>query len=150
VSELVTLAQSLQWWHWWILAAVLAAAETLIPGAIAIWFAASAAVVGALVLLVPVPWQLQLMIFGVLGVVAMFVYRRYRGSSDLLSTLPQLNKRAEQYVGQTFTLIEALSGGNGKIRVGDSVWMVKGSDLPAGSRVRVTAVRGSAFEVEAA
>ncbi len=38
----------LEWWHWWIAAAVLAALETFMPGAVAIWFAVSAAVVGAL------------------------------------------------------------------------------------------------------
>ena len=34
----------LQWWHWWIAAAVLGIVEALIPGAVAIWFAAAAAV----------------------------------------------------------------------------------------------------------
>jgi membrane protein implicated in regulation of membrane protease activity len=121
-----------------------------VPGAVAIWFAASAVVVGALVLIVPVPWQLQLLIFALLGVVACFAYRRLRGAQDLTSDLPQLNKRMSQYVGQTFTLIEALSGGDGKIRVGDTVWRVNGSDLPEGARVRVTAVKGSVFEVEPA
>ena len=150
MSGLVAFAQSLQWWHWWVAAAILAVAETVVPGAVAIWFAASAVVVGAITLVVPVPWQLQLLVFAVLGVVACFVYRRYRGVQDLQSDLPQLNKRAAQYVGQTFTLIEALSGGDGKIRVGDTVWRVIGSDLPEGARVRVTAVKGSVFEVEPA
>jgi membrane protein implicated in regulation of membrane protease activity len=150
MNALIAFAQGLQWWHWWIAAALLAVAETLVPGAIAIWFAAAAVVVGALTLVAPVPWQLQLLVFAVLGVVACFVWRRLRGTQDLQSDLPQLNKRAAQYVGQTFTLIEALSGGNGKIRVGDSVWLVTGADLPAGARVRVTAVNGSAFVVESA
>jgi membrane protein implicated in regulation of membrane protease activity len=150
MNGLVAFAQGIQWWHWWILAAVLAVAETLVPGAIAIWFAAAAVAVGALVLVVPVPWQLQLLVFAVLGVVACFVWRKYRGVTDLQSDLPQLNKRAAQYVGQTFTLIEALSGGHGKIRVGDSVWRVTGADLPRGARVRVKGVKDSAFEVESA
>jgi len=32
------------WWHWLVIAIVLAAAETFLPGAVAIWFAASAEV----------------------------------------------------------------------------------------------------------
>jgi inner membrane protein len=150
VSDFVELARHVQWWHWWVLAAVLAVAETLVPGAVAIWFAASAVVVGALVLVLPVPWQLQMLVFAVLGVVACLVYRHYRGTRDLDSDLPQLNKRAAQYVGQTFTLIEPLAQGDGKIVLGDTVWRVHGADLPAGARVRVTAVRGSVFEVEPA
>jgi membrane protein implicated in regulation of membrane protease activity len=147
---MIDFAQNLQWWHWWIAAAVLAALETFIPGAVAIWFAASAVVVGALLLLVPVPWQLQLVIFGALGLVAILLYRRYRGANDYASDQPQLNQRGAQHVGQVFTLVDALSNGSGKVRVGDSVWLVHGADLPAGARVRVTAVRGSAFEVESA
>jgi membrane protein implicated in regulation of membrane protease activity len=145
---MIEFAQGLQWWHWWIAAAILAVFETFIPGAVAIWFAAAAVVMGALLLLVPIPWQLQLILFGALGVAAIFLYRRYRGTHDLTSDRPLLNQRAAQYVGQTFTLTEALSGGTGKIRVNDTVWLVSGPDQPEGTRVRVTAVRGSVFEVE--
>ena len=144
---MIEFAQGLQWWHWWIAAAILAVFETFIPGAVAIWFAAAAVVIGALLLLVPIPWQLQLILFGALVVAAIFIYRRYRGTHDLASDSPLLNQRANQYVGQSFTLIEALADGSGKVRVGDSVWIVRGPDLPAGSRVRVVGVQGSAFEV---
>ena len=147
---MIEFAQGLQWWHWWIAAAVLAVFETFLPGAVAIWFAASATVIGALLLVMPIAWQLQLVLFGILGVIAIFTYRRFRGVQDLASDRPLLNQRAAQYIGQTFTLTEAVVGGSGKIRVGDSVWLVSGADLPAGARVRVTAVRGSIFEVEAA
>src|SRR5690606_32630205 len=63
-AAMMNLLMHLEWWHWWIAAAVLAAIETFMPGAVAIWFAISAAVVGALVLIIPVPWQLQLVLFG--------------------------------------------------------------------------------------
>jgi hypothetical protein len=141
-------AQRLDWWHWWIAAAVLAAAETFIPGAIAIWFAAAAVVVGALLLIVPVPWQLQLVLFGVLGVVAIFVWRRFRFQGGNESTQPTLNQRGVQYIGQEFTLVEALSGGVGKIQVGDTVWLVHGPDAPLGARVRVTGVNGTILQVQ--
>jgi len=142
-------AQQLSWWHWWIAAAVLAAAETFLPGAIAIWFAAAAVVVGALLLLVPsIPWQFQLVLFGVLGVLAIIVWRRYRFGGEKDSVQSTLNQRGQQYVGKEFTLVEALSGGNGKIRVGDTVWLVTGADAPTGARVRVTGVNGAVLRVE--
>jgi membrane protein implicated in regulation of membrane protease activity len=40
--------------------------------------------------------------------------------------------------------------GNGKARVGDGYWKVRGPDLPAGSAVRVTGVEGTVLIVEAA
>ena len=143
-------AQKLQWWHWWIAAAVLAAAETFLPGAIAIWFAAAAVVIGAIQLVLPMPWQLQLVLFGALGVAAIFVWRRYRPPEDLGTDQPALNQRGAQYVGQVFELVQGIDGGNGKIRVGDTEWLVRGGDAPAGVRVRVTGVSGAVLVVERA
>jgi len=144
-------AQRLEWWHWWIAAAVLAAVETFLPGAIAIWFAASAVVVGALLLLgIPLPWQLQLVLFGVLGVVAIFVWRRFRFTDGNVSAQPNLNQRGVQYIGQEYPVIEPLRGGSGKIQVGDTVWLVQGADAPAGARVRVVGVNGAVLRVEPA
>lgn len=141
-------AQGLVWWHWWIAAAVLAAIETFVPGAVAIWFAAAAVVVGALLLVVPVPWQLQLVLFGVLGVVALFLWRRFRPESDEATDQPALNQRGVKYIGQVFELVEDVKDGTGKIRVGDGVWLVRGADAPAGVTVRVTGVEGALLRVE--
>ena len=147
---MIAFAQGLAWWHWWIAAAVLAAIETFMPGAVAIWFAASAVVVGALLLVVPVPGQLQLVIFAVLGCVLLYVWRRMRPKDDNASDRPNLNQRGQQYVGQSFTLVNAVRGGTGKVTVGDTVWLVQGPELPVGARVRVTGVNGAVLIVEAA
>ena len=145
---MIAFAQDLQWWHWWIAAAALAAIETFMPGAVAIWFAAAALVVGAVLLVVPVPWQLQLVLFGALGFLAIYLWRRYHRASDELSDQPMLNQRGVQYIGQSFTLVDALQGGTGKIKVGDGVWLVQGADAPVGASVRVTGVKGAVLTVE--
>jgi membrane protein implicated in regulation of membrane protease activity len=139
--------QGLQWWHWWILGAILAAVETLLPGVLAIWFGAAALVVGALLLVVPIPWQLQLVLFAVLGVVALVLWRRFRHPEGPETENSTLNQRGQQYVGQSFTLVEPIEGGSGKIQAGDSVWLVQGSDAPAGARVRVVGVNGTVLKV---
>lgn len=140
--------QDMTWWHWWIVAAVLAALETLLPGAVAIWFAVSALIVGALLLLIPIPWQLQLVLFGVLGVVALLLWRRLRHPENIESTQPALNQRGVHYIGQVFTLAEPITTGQGKVSIGDSVWLAQGRDAPAGSRVRVVGVNGAILQVE--
>jgi membrane protein implicated in regulation of membrane protease activity len=146
---MITFLQDLHWWHWWILAAVLAALETLTSGVLAIWFAASAVIVGASLLIVPIPWQLQLVLFAVLGVVGVILYRRFRHPESPESEQAPLNQRSQHYVGQLFTLVEPIQGGSGKIRVGDTVWLVQGGDAPAGSRVRVIGVNGTVLRVDA-
>jgi membrane protein implicated in regulation of membrane protease activity len=139
---------SLDWWHWWVAAAVLAALETFLPGAVAIWFGAAALVVGAVLLVVPVPWQLQLVMFGALGAIALLLWRRYKTPEGGQSEQPTLNQRGVHYIGQEFTLAEAIRSGSGKVVVGDTVWLAQGSDAPVGARVRVVGVNGAVLKVE--
>jgi inner membrane protein len=64
------------------------------------------------------------------------------------SDQPDLNRRAEQLIGRVLLLEEAIEGGRGKVRVGDTLWLAEGAELPAGTRVKVTAVRRDALQVE--
>jgi membrane protein implicated in regulation of membrane protease activity len=140
--------EGLTWWHWWIVAAVLAAAETFIPGALAIWFAAAALVLGIVLLVLPIQWELQLVLFGILSAVATLLWWRYGRTTRDESTQPTLNQRGAQYIGRTFALVEAIVDGSGKVHVGDTVWLVQGGDAPAGARVKVVGVKGAVLQVE--
>lgn len=55
------------------------------------------------------------------------------------SAEPLLNQREAQYVGRIVSVVEAIAGGEGKVRVGDSVWRARGPDCPVGTWVRVVA-----------
>ncbi len=143
--------QNLQWWHWWILAAVLAALETVVPGALIIWFGVSALAVGGLLLVAPgTPFPVQVLLFGVLGVAALLAWRKYRRPERDRSDQPTLNQRGVHYIGQVLELVEPIAAGQGKVRVGDTVWIARGGDAPAGSRVRVVGVEGAVLKVEPA
>ena len=137
----------LTWWHWMVLAVLLAAAETLVPGAVCIWFAAAAAVIGLLLVVIPIPWQWQLLGFGVLGIVALLLFRSYRQKHPQADEQPNLNLRGRQYIGTELVLIEPIEQGSGKARLGDGVWKVAGPELPAGARVRVVGVDGTILKV---
>jgi membrane protein implicated in regulation of membrane protease activity len=139
--------QHLTWWHWMVLAVLLAAGETLVPGAVVIWFACSAAVIGLLMVVVDIPWQFQLIGFGLLGMTALLLYRTYRKKNPGIFEQPNLNQRGLQYVGSELVLFEAIEQGSGKARLGDGVWKVSGPDLPAGARVRVTGANGTILTV---
>jgi len=66
------------------------------------------------------------------------------------SDQPDLNRRAAQLVGRTLVVAEAIEGGRGKVRVGDTLWPAEGPDVPAGTEVRVTAARVTVLVVEVA
>jgi membrane protein implicated in regulation of membrane protease activity len=60
---------------------------------------------------------------------------------------PHLNRRQMGYVGRTFTLKEPIVDGRGKLTIEDTVWEVEGPDIPAGTRIKVTAVSGMSLIV---
>jgi inner membrane protein len=61
---------------------------------------------------------------------------------------PDLNQRAAQLVGRVLVLAEAIEGGRGRVRVGDTLWQVEGPDLPRGSEVKVAAAKATLLQVE--
>jgi hypothetical protein len=63
---------------------------------------------------------------------------------------PDLNRRNQQLVGRVLVVEEAIDGGRGKVRVGDTLWPAEGPDTPAGMLVRVTAAQGTVLVVERA
>ena len=141
--------EQIVFWHWWILAGVLLIIELSTPVYFFLWLAFSAAAVGFLLLVFPtIPVEAQLVLFGILSIVAVLAWRRYREIHPPDSDQPLLNQRGQQYTGRTFTLNNPIVNGVGKVEVDDSTWRVKGPDLPAGTQIKVTGVDGVIFIVE--
>jgi hypothetical protein len=138
-------------WHWWILAGMLLILELTSPVFFFLWLSFSAAAVGFLLLVFPnIPVEAQLVLFGILSIVAVLAWRKFREVRPPLSDQPLLNQRGQQYTGRTFTLDQPIVNGVGKVQVDDSTWRVKGPELPAGVDVRVVGVDGVVFVVERA
>ncbi|WP_024867743.1 NfeD family protein [Pseudoxanthomonas suwonensis] len=136
---------------WATAALLLIAAETLAPGAFMLWMGFAAVAVFLLVLLVPgVPLLAQVAAFVVLSFVSIQVYRKWFRNSGRTSDRPLLNRRAEQNIGVVAPLDQPIAGGRGRIRIGDSFWVVEGPELPAGTPVRVVAVDGMVLKVQEA
>lgn len=135
-------------WVWFVAAGVLLLLELVSPGVFFIWLAIAAALTGAADYLFDLPWQAELLLFAFLSVVAVFGGRRfYKGAGMEPEDNPYLNRRQMGYVGRTFTLREPIVDGRGKLTIEDTVWEIEGDDLPAGTRVKVTAVRNMALVV---
>ena len=138
------------YWHWLILAVALIILEILMPGAYFLWMGISAAVVGAVMFVFPTTTLLvQVLIFAILSVITVMMYRSYRKENPLVTDEPALNRRGEKYIDQKFTLTEPIVNGEGKIKVDDSTWKVVGMDMPAGMVVRVVSVESTTLKVEA-
>ena len=135
--------------HWWWLlaAALLALVELVVPGIFSIWIAAAAAATGLVVIAFDLPLAFQLLLFALLSIAAIFGARRWYESNPVDSADPLLNDRTARLVGQTVTVVAAIRGGEGRVKVGDSVWPARGPDADEGARVRITGADGSCLTV---
>lgn len=138
-------------WYWWVLAFVFLILEMLTPGFFFMWLAVSGLITGLIVWLIPVlSLNIQVFIFSVFSVLAVTVWRFYGKKFSVETDQPLLNKRGAQYIGRVFSLHEPIENGQGKIKVDDSIWKVHGEDCDINIKVRVTAIRGTVFDVEKA
>jgi membrane protein implicated in regulation of membrane protease activity len=134
-------------WGWLSLAAVTAGLEMLLPGAYMIWVAAAALATAAATAVVATTPDGQLAAFAVFIVVALLVSRQLKARSPIRSDDPALNRLALRVAGQAGTVTEAISGGRGRVRLGDSEWLAEGPDAPPGARVRVLGANGAVLQV---
>jgi len=135
-------------WGWWILALILAGVEIMLPGAFFIWFAAAALIVGANGFLFDWGWQVQLISFGVLAVIAALIGRRFYGRNAVDGGDELLNDRARRQIGRRAVLEEPIVNGTGRVRLDDTLWRVWGPDLPTGTAVRIVAAGEGRLQVE--
>lgn len=134
---------------WLILAALLAITELLVPGVYLTFVALGAAATGVLALLFPELGMIgQLISFAAWSSVAVLIGKRWYNTHPLPSSDPDLNNRAARMIGQHVTVVEAIAGGTGRVRVGDGEWPAEGPDLAAGEKARVIQVRGGIVVVE--
>ena len=127
-------------WQWWVFAVILLILEVLLPGTVFLWMAVAAAVIGALVFLmpslsIPLAWTL-FALFSVASLLGWLSMRKKRPAEPPSN----LNKRGQEYVGRTFTLTEPITNGRGRIKIGDTLWTVEGDDCAVGSRIEIIAI----------
>jgi inner membrane protein len=135
-------------WMWLALAAVLMTLEVVVPGVHFLWFGVAAAIVALLAWVTPFGWEWQLVVFGMLSLLTVFYGRQLGQAANSAATdAPSLNERGHQYIGRTVVVEEAIQGGRGRVRVGDTVWQAEGPNLPAGARVTVKSVNGTVLVV---
>ena len=142
-------ATGFAWWAWVILAGVLGLAEMHVPGAYLVWIALGAALTGLADAALGLSLEGQLAVFAAASALCCsggyFVYRRLHRRQPR-GDMP-LNERHRAMLGTRGTVCETFVNGRGKVRLGDSVWLADGPDLPEGVPVVVSGVRGTRLVV---
>lgn len=135
-------------WSWIVAGLVLLALELVVPGGFLLWMGIAGVVTGILVLIQPLAWPVQWLIFGVLSLVTITLWVRLTRNRGDRTDRPLLNRRAEQFIGQEAVLERPIEGGFGRLALGDTTWRIAGPDLPAGQRVRIVGADGAVLRVE--
>ncbi len=133
---------------WLAIGLALAAAEMAIPGVFLIWLAGAAIITGLVAWVAPIGLPLQIVLFAVLAIVAVFSGRRYLRSNPVSSADPMLNDRGGQLLGEQVVVTHALDGGSGKVSHGDTEWLARGPDAEPGTKMRVAGHDGVVLLVE--
>ena len=135
-------------WAWLALGLVLAVGEMTIPGVFLIWMAGAAVITGLVTWVVPLSVPLQVVLFAVLSVAAVFIGRGWLRANPIVAADPMMNDRGGRAVGETVLVTTGIEGGEGRVKLGASEWIARGPDAEPGTRMRVTAHDGSVLLVE--
>ncbi len=140
-------------WYWWMLSVLFLAIELLASGFFFLWMSVAAAITGVILFLIPATsLEMQVFIFSLMSFMSILLWRKYgKHYAHQETDHPLLNQRGAQYIGRVFTLIEPVVNGQGKIKIGDSLWTVYSQqDYPKNTRVKVIGVDGTILLVEKA
>ncbi|MFN2099613.1 NfeD family protein [Altererythrobacter sp. MF3-039] len=135
-------------WIWLTIGLVLIALEMLVPGVFLLWLGLAAVVTSAIAFVFDLGPAFQVVNFVFLSLIAVYSAKRFLRERPIESSDPLLNKRGGRLVGETAIVTQALDGGSGRIRYGDSEWIARGPDIDVGERVRITGSNGAELLVE--
>ncbi|MGE3247321.1 MAG: NfeD family protein [Beijerinckiaceae bacterium] len=127
-------------WVWIAIGILLCAAEMVVAGVFLIWIGLAAIATGLLLAFVPMSATFSLVVFAVLAVGSVLAGWKIYGSREDSSDAPFLNRRADAMIGKTYILAEPVRNGEGRLAINDTSWRLRGPDMPAGTRIRVTGV----------
>jgi len=132
---------AIDFWHWWIVSGIFVLLEIFVSGFFFIWLALSAEIVGVILMLLPMTGsKMQLVIFSMLSVTSINIFRAYQRSHPSWTDQPELNRRSRQYIRRTFTLDEPIVNGVGKLHMDDTTWRITGENMPAGHNITVVGI----------
>lgn len=83
-----------------------------------------------------------------LSLIAAFSARRLLRDRPLVGADPLLNRRGARMVGDVALVVQPIEHGSGRVKLGDSEWIARGPDVPAGQWVPIAGSDGAILLVE--
>ena len=139
------LFENLNFMHWLVLGLSLIILELFLWTVFLLWIGASAITVSIFFYLMPeTAWPIQLLIFVALSLASTFLAKRYY---PVKTVDDELHEKAKTYIGKECK-VSSIDDGAIKVKIGNSLWFAKGTELSVGQIVKIIDVESSTFIVE--
>jgi len=135
----------------WIIAGVLLLILEVVTGTTYIlWPAVAALIVGFIVFILPLGWEMQFLLFFILSAVLLVVGHKYVRPKMKGGEPSDLNDRARSMIGMRVKAVGDFETGLGRVQVGDTQWRasIENGNPSAGTELRVVSVKGTTLNVE--
>jgi len=135
----------------WIIIGVLLLILEVVTGTLYIlWPAAAALIVGVIVFVLPLGWEMQLLLFFILSTILLIFGHTYVRPKMKGGEPSDLNDRARSMVGMRVKAVNDFETGQGRVQVGDTQWRaaMPNGDATAGQELRIVSVKGTTLTVE--
>jgi len=139
------LFENLNFMHWLVLGLSLIILELFLWTVFLLWIGASAITVSIVFYLMPeTAWPIQLLIFVALSLASTFLAKRYY---PVKTVDDELHEKAKTYIGKECK-VSSIDDAAIKVKIGNSLWFAKGTELSVGQIVKIIDVESSTFIVE--
>jgi len=132
MDGVVGFLEGLTVWHWVGLGIVLMTIEVAVGTFDLLWVAVGAFLTALFALIVPAPagaWQGQMVFFGIAAIAFVISGRTlFKGLRKRATSHPNLNDRLANMMGQRGEAATNFDQRQGKVKVGDTVWLAEQSD----------------------
>lgn len=148
---LVQMLESMTGIKWLILGVLLLVLEVITGTTYILWPAVAALIVGVIVFILPLGWEMQFLLFFILSAVLLVAGHKYVRPKMKGGEPSDLNDRARSMIGMRVKAVADFETGMGRVQVGDTQWRASIADgNPAsGTELRVVSVKGTTLQVEA-
>ena len=82
------------------------------------------------------------------SVFAFWFWREYRVQQRDLDSASSPHRSGERFIGQVVTVPQGILNGSGRVKLGSRHWSLRGPDIPAGGKARITGVDGRVLIVD--
>ena len=147
---LVQMLESMSGSKWLIVGVLLLVLEVVTGTTYILWPAVAALIVGVIVFVLPLAWEMQFLLFFILSGILLVVGHKFVRPKMKGGEPSDLNDRARAMVGMRVKAVADFETGRGRVQVGDTQWrasIVDGNPT-AGAELRVLSVKGTTLQVE--